>query len=840
MSIPKVFPESPRRDLFVDLEEECKDPDLFILPTVDKEEEKEQSISTSSASPPDSPPPKKPTSLSMNDLDLIHKRGHPDDLEETFILPVKSESTMSLYRLNVEQDIDQTMTPSRSETNVNGDSGFGSGAQSTNPVWSGFLCRKPSDPFWNMRKPSTVVTTPTRTNHNSGIMHSRMRKIPWISAWKKLDENSRHQQQKKTVNNDDSPLEDDGDILGWKENLVYEANGALAMNNAIDEELSDVGTPMAIPSDYNLNVFAKESGILMENAYGKIVRDDSGVQVNFYSKNGQHDDGMKDCFERSVEPSQLDRELFGLEQQNGVHSKPFVGLCDVSVNPPVDVVSKVMPVENIFCGMAGVKNEFKCEPRLNGGHYENLFGTKENIFAQCDPHVARANNKVVAPECHVEKRSGKDHFSNGKTTNAESVYGQLNKPEQLFGNSRNIGRSPSKTKELRRRESDNRGNRCGIKRRESRTRSDPRPNLILETNARMSFAELGSKFGNNFNKPSVEIEMKNVRSELVIPESRLPKAETGRNLNSREAIEQKRSKPESSHKQNVGSVPQAAESNAKVERRDSRNRDKDCRRPGVERKQSGRKEHKDSVSVSDPKYHSPNNVAHVERRVSQLGNRKESGLPVRVERRNSDRMEKPLPIYRRDDSKTPGFGFRDNASKAENRNEGLWVNAIPFQRKDEENGNSPRKGSTRKEKQQQSRSPRKSNLPRRESSGNDNKARVKRKTSGNRGRSEDIPAGIWGTPKNKDSDDFGKLRDKCEDNFGHIQNLNRECERRLDQVVFCGKMNGNVPQQNGEAFAFETFQETDGRGQHVPAPRPTKFDDNDNCRERKLAITDFL
>ncbi|KAG8178052.1 hypothetical protein JTE90_002813 [Oedothorax gibbosus] len=809
--VPQVFPELPRptTQLFVDLEEERKDPDLFAIPLAD-EEEKEPSTSTS---PPDTPPqlpptPKKPTSLSMNDLDLIHKRGPMDDLETTFILPVKSESTMSLYRLNTDQDVDSSLTPSRSETNVtnNGDSGFGSGAQSTNPVWSGFLCRKPSDPFWNMRKPSSssvaTTTTPTNKNNSPGVMHPRMRKIPWINAWKKLDENSRQQQQQTVANEQDGE-----EILGWKENLVYDANGALN-SCAIDEELSDVSSPVAMqPSnfnngDYNLNVFAQESGILMENAYGKIVRDDLGVQVNFYSKN---DGVLKDpasCFQRNVEPTQLEKELFPSENHKSDYPNYRQSFgCDVSMsNPPLNNINKGFPNDNILCGIVGVRNDFKCEPRLNGGHYENLFGTKQNIFAQCDPLVERSKSKVADSGYHVDKRCGKDscQLSAAKNNNFESVYGQLNKPEK-FGFSKNVGRSPSKSKELRRRESDNRGNRVGIKRRESRTRSDPRPNLILETNACRSFAEFENKFGRieklGSDRPSVEIEMKNVnvKGELI-HESRLPKLAVNRNPNSA------KSKPDNNYnnKQNGGNVPPPTE---RVERRDSRG--KDLKRTSVERKHSGRKaptEHKDGCVLQQ-----------LERRVPQLSQRKESGLPVRVERRNSDRTTRNDP--------------KAEKTTHENRidRQGLWVNAIPFPGKeDEENGNSPpRKGS-----RQASRSPRKSNLPRRESSSNDNKARVRRKVSGNRARSEDPVGRVWG------------MRDpqKTKEDLPREDNI-RDCERRLDQIVFCGKMNGNIDQQNGEVYPFETFQDNDARRQHLPTTRAA-LDDNENCR--KLAITDFL
>ena len=280
-------------------DEDQKDPSAFILPITEwnyKDKEDSETFSSSNPSSKDTNSNKfgtmsrrqKATSFSMNDLDLIHQRGNANagDVEATFMLPVKSESTMSLYRLNVERDLDQmAMTPSKSENNVNndvnGDSGFGSGAQSTNPVWSGFLCRKPSDPFWNIRKP-TVATAVTPTKNYPGILHPRMRKIPWISAWKKLDENSDSYKRNGDVQSKDNKCT-------WNDTTVYSKKTDVSnpLDNqvtTIEEELSDVGTPV-FNGDYNLNIFAKESGVLLENAFGKIERDDCGVKVNFYGEN---------------------------------------------------------------------------------------------------------------------------------------------------------------------------------------------------------------------------------------------------------------------------------------------------------------------------------------------------------------------------------------------------------------------------------------------------------------------------------------------------------------------------------------------------------------------------
>ncbi|XP_035225440.1 uncharacterized protein LOC118197974 [Stegodyphus dumicola] len=284
--IPKSIPYERGQELFDFMnhqneDEDKKDPNIFTLPS---NEWKPADISTDpSSSETEKNLPRdvknkfgtmsrhqKTTSYSMNDLDLIHHGSSVgNDLETTFILPVKSESTMSLYRLNVERDLDQLMiSPSKSENNVNGDSGFGSGAQSTNPIWSGFLCRKPSDPFWNIRKPSThAAAAVTPTKNYPGILHPRMRKIPWISAWKKLDENSDRNEIKN------SHLKDNK--MGWIDNITYVAKPDPAMSSTRDnhvgtihEELSDVNSPI-FNEDYNLNIFAKESGVLLENAYGK-------------------------------------------------------------------------------------------------------------------------------------------------------------------------------------------------------------------------------------------------------------------------------------------------------------------------------------------------------------------------------------------------------------------------------------------------------------------------------------------------------------------------------------------------------------------------------------------
>ncbi|GFS67387.1 uncharacterized protein NPIL_608831 [Nephila pilipes] len=809
VDLPKI-PQERGQDLFDfkenldEVDDEHKDPNLFIMPPTTTTSWQKAGDSTDQTPSPKVANPfgtlsrhQKSTSYSMNDLDLIHQKK--DRLEQqpesTFLLPVKSESTMSLYRLNVDQDLDpMTLTPSRSENNVNGDSGFGSGAQSTNPVWSGFLCRKPSDPFWNIRKPTTAVATTPNRNYPA-ILHPRMRKIPWISAWKKLDENSIHNERMRETTQMNE--------LGWKENLMYESNNA-PMKPTIDEELSDVTSP-AYSGDYNLNIFAKESGVLMENAYGKIVRDDCGVQVNFYGKNMQYEDKETPVesvtvFERNVQPTDCCEQHFKLN--SNIIENSHKHLNGVVIESTSTAASKPLSLEKMF---EDPSNQFKAESRLSAGHYENLFGTKENIFAQCDQYLDKNH---VETDNRLDKKIIKreESFRNKNSEESKSLYGQLNKPEgKKIG-----GKSPSKSRELRRRESDNRGNRCGMRRRESRTHSDPRSNFLTrDPNSPFKFVELANDINQTGDCRNIEIEMQNVNLNSG-KNSRFPRLDSNglrySGVPCRDpSSEERRFDKNCNQRSNSGS--QDGEARARVERRDSRSRG---------RAGSGHREGSFKSKLPTP----------LQRRESG-GREKPSGLPVRV-----DKIEK-----------TPHHDLKPTTSSS-NRNEGLWANAIPFPsgKGDEENGNSPKRD-LRKDR----RSPRKSNLPRRESSENKGNARVKRKTSASRPRIEKID------PEKRESeckmwakeianrangerqhmiDDFYKYRDKCEDNFSHIQNLNREtsAERgisRLDQMLLSGKLNGN-----GETYPFETFQEG--------SKTRSSFDDNQNCREKRLAITDFL
>ncbi|GBO11289.1 hypothetical protein AVEN_17381-1, partial [Araneus ventricosus] len=865
VDLPKV-PQDRGRDLFEfkenedEVDDECKDPNLFIVPPTtnlwpsngDPEQPSDLILSPKMSKPFGTlSRHQKSTSYSMNDLDLIHQKGGrlEHEPESTFLLPVKSESTMSLYRLNVDQDLDpMALTPSRSENNVNGDSGFGSGAQSTNPVWSGFLCRKPSDPFWNIRKPTTAVATTPNKNY-SAILHPRMRKIPWISAWKKLDENSIHNQRMKEQSQINQA------ILGWKENLMYESNPT-PIKSTIDEELPDVNSPV-YNADYNLNIFAKESGVLIENAYGKIVRDDCGVQVNFYGKNAQYEDkdttgDSSNVFERSVQPTEYsDQRNFKL---SGSPSESPLQHMNDSSPESTNAVTKQLALEKLF---EEPPNQFKCEPRLNGGHYENLFGTKENIFAHCDQYLDKKQTDTDDKKLHRE-----ESFRNKNLDESKSVYGQLKKPERQESASKKIGgKSPSKSKELRRRESDNRGNRCGMRRREGRTRSDPRSNFLnRDPNTALNFSELASGLPQTSPDQKIEIEMQNVNfpCNLNSNNNRFPKLDpSGLRCNGvpcKDTKNEERRLDKNLNNLRSNALPPEGESRTqRVERRDSRSRS----RPGLELRSSGRKGSGEAGSGVWPREGSFRSKlpTPVHRRESGR-DQKPSGLPVRV-----DKMEK-TSHHRADDSKTIDLN-KDNHGKkpADNRNEGLWVNAIPFNsnNRDEDNGNSPRKD-FRKDRPSH-RSPRKSHLPRRESSDNKGNARVRRKVSGGRSRTEkqdpekDEPSESqkWakeianranGDGKRHDTqlDDFLKYRDKCEDNFSHIQNLNRErsAERdnsRLDQMLLSGKLNGNIT-QNGEMYPFETFHEG-GKMQLLHNARPS-YDDNENCQEKRLAITDFL
>ncbi|GIY45195.1 uncharacterized protein CEXT_498561 [Caerostris extrusa] len=880
VDMPKVPQE--RRDLFDfkegqnEDEDEHKDPDLFVEPLSSWQEDQDQPTELVSPIPKSPPNPfgtlsrhQKSTSYSMNDLDLIHqKRGRSEhEPDATFLLPVKSESTMSLYRLNVDQDLDpMALTPSRSENNVNGDSGFGSGAQSTNPVWSGFLCRKPSDPFWNMRKPTTAVATTPNRNYPA-ILHPRMRKIPWISAWKKLDENSVHNEKMKEQQQQNEEV-----VLGWKENLMYESN-ATAIKPTIDEELSDAITPN---SDYNLNIFAKESGVLIENAYGKIVRDDCGVQVNFYGKNVQYDDkdslgGPANAFERSTQVAGFNEPLkFNLNgnsiENHEQHLSACVADCSSAISKQLPLeklfeeppsyqyhangssegsptpTNKQLPLEKLF---EEPPSQFKCEPRLNGGHYENLFGTKENIFAHCDLYFDKKQNEGVNNKFD-KKPQRESSFRNANLDEHKSIYGHLNKPERQDGGGKKIGgKSPLKSREIRRRESDNRGNRCGMRRREGRTRSDPRSNfLIRDPNTAMNFAELTNDIAQMKSDKNIEIEMQNVNLRSNLNNTRFPKLDPSglrcSGLPCREGGSEERRFDKNC---NNLRVMEDETRPGRVERKDSRSRG----RTGLEPRGSGRK---GSVESGTREGSFKSKLPTPLQRRESSREHKPSGLPVRV-----DKMDKP-PHHRNEDHLKAVALTRDNQNKkiTENRNEGLWVNAIPFSDSNKEEVNSPKKDSRRERPMH--RSPRKSNLPRRESSENKGNARIKRKVSGSRQRvsekqdpekDESAERKPWAkevanradAKKHTHLDDFFKFRDKCEDNFSHIQNLNREtsAERechRVDQMLLGGKLNGNIA-QNGEAYPFETFHE----GGKMHNTRPS-YPDNDNCREKRLAITDFL
>lgn len=918
----------------------------------------------------------------MNDLDLIHQRGNGNagDVEATFMLPVKSESTMSLYRLNVERDVDQmVMTPSKSENNVskdvNGDSGFDSGAQSTNPVWSGFLCRKPSDPFWNMRKP-TVATAVSPTKNYPGLVHPRMRKIPWISAWKKLDGNS--DSYKRPCPGD---VQSKDNKNTWNDPTAYSKK--IDVSNALDnhvttieEEMSDVGTP-SFNGDYNLNIFAKESGVLLENAFGKIERDDRGVKVNFYGENVQYDakdgiygnkESMDNIFDSSFEsdkPYDSNRENYKVNPSDinkvenyyeplNVKKKESNGmfLNDDNVNSNEYLSDEIPAYEE-----ANNENVYKCELRLNGGHYENLFGTKENIFAQCDQYKGKTDasprNSKLERRASGRRDSGRLRKPNTAYYHLEanSLYGQLKKAERKESFTRKSDELPElRNSDIARRESDNKGKNCGIKRRESKTRNDRRPEIPRPKtqfqNSNLPEFDNREIVQDDRNRNKIEIEMKSVygRNDLNY-NGKINKIEIGDdfriNLNRRESQNRKsRDNSVGDRKSMLDNLYSEIldERGVKVIRRESQSRSKergtdrkmvadDCeriytepkdilwqnrlerresgrqvnversdsgRRVSAERSESGRRvsiERKNGVrriSIERSESGRQANVhrkdsgrsANVERRNSdRCANieRRESGRISRIERRESSSFSKPerkdsrrqvSNIYNRRDEIKNGVHRKDSQNrKSEGKNEGLWVNAIPFSTQnynEEENENSSKRES-RKEAYDLNRSPRKTNIARKESRDRKEKpmSPIKRKVSANRGKKEklyqehvddtyqdnkllrkELPK--W-PPKNDDIksdshfDDFIKYRDKCEDNFSHIKNINRETsaereQSKMEQFITYGKLNGNLG-QNGEIFPFDTFQE-----QKRPLFQSSKpvSDINDNCGQKKLAITDFL
>lgn len=955
-------------------DEDQKDPSAFILPITDWNYKGEsETTSPSDPSSRDTTSNKfgtmsrhqKTTSFSMNDLDLIHQRanGNTGDIEATFMLPVKSESTMSLYRLNVDRDLDQmVLTPSKSENNVNGDSGFGSGAQSTNPVWSGFLCRKPSDPFWNMRKPTVhAATAVTPTRNYPGILHPRMRKIPWITAWKKLDEGSDSYKRSRSVDTQSK----DNTVL-WNDTPVYSKKIDPLDNHVstIEEELSDVGTPI-FNGDYNLNIFAKESGVLLENAFGKIERDDCGVKVNFYGENVQYDtkdgvygnkestdnifdtsfesdkaiyDSNRDSYE--ISPTDINKVENYYEPLN-VKKNDSNGLFlnDTNVN-----IDNRLSIERVPCEDDSHENTFRCELRLNGGHYENLFGTKENIFAQCDQYKGKVD--VSPRNSKLERRaSGRRDSGRLKKPNsayyhleANSLYGQLKKVERKESFTRKTDELPElQSNDVIRKESDNRGKKCGIKRRESKTRNDRRPEIPKPKSQfqNSNFTEFDNReiVQDDKNRNQIEIEMKSVygRNDLNY-NSKMNKIEVGDDFrikltrresqnrktrdNSLEARKprldnqyaevidergvkiirresQSRSKERSRDRkivddcERIYAEPKDILWQTRVERRDSdrrisaerieserrvsAERREGRRRISLERSESGRQanaQRKDSGRCVERR--NSDRCANIERRESGRISRIERRENVRlgnsqIERKESGRQNS---IYSRREDIKNGIQRRDSQNrKTDVKNEGLWVNAIPFHVQnynEEENGNTPKRES-RKEAYDLNRSPRKSNLARKESRSRNEKPTepIKRKISANRGRKEKFcqeqPEDScpdskilrkehpkW-PPRNNviksDShfDDFIKYRDKCEDNFSHIQNINRETsaereQSKMEQFITYGKLNGNVA-QNGEVFPFDTFQE-----QKRPLFQSSKpvSDINDNCGQKKLAITDFL
>ncbi|XP_054715756.1 uncharacterized protein LOC129225213 [Uloborus diversus] len=902
---PENISNERERDLFLFSSKHVdddirKDPSLFIEPPPQWPalyDTAKNSLSSPSVEDVRNSPPankfgsmsrhQKATSYSMNDLDLIYRGGGGGipghEFETTFVLPVKSESTMSLYRLNVERDLDQmAMTPSKSETNVNGDSGFGSGAQSTHPVWSGFLCRKPLDPFWNIRKPTTAAATPTR--NYPGILHPRMRKIPWISAWKKLDENSDRQIK-------DSQLKDNP--LGWVDNVVYAAEVTTSSRIIDEEQNSDVSSPL-FNGDYNLNIFAKESGVLLENAYGKIVRDDCGVKVNFYGDNVQYDAkenvyGNKDnIFETSFESQNGDpnRDLFDFGKDSSKIENIYEPLNCVRSNYAGAIHSSnaYRTHTTELSEFASNSNAFKCEPRLNGGHYENLFGTKENIFAQCDLYKDKSKAEIEHPTKLERRASGRRDSGRFRSPNNACHYPE---PDCGYGRLKKLEHkeSFSRPRELVRKESDNRGKKCGIKRKESRNRSDKKSEIPrlkeLSPPSRIPQFENKTKVPDeDSNRKRIEIELKSVYGKNDLNCNKVGKVENRdySNLNRRESFRHHRdtSCEDSKLEHRIESNRQAdKDKRIKLERKESQSRERkhkvDCkdnvnaielqdnlwkinvdysgnaRSGGVERRDSDRRtgvERRDS-----------NRRAHVERRDSarQVSDHKQNW---NVERRDSGRQEssrKDVP-RRRDSQNRSG----------EAKNEGLWVNALPFQapKSNEERGEENVKRESRKESYDLRRSPRKGNLTRKESKNRNDKPseHVRRKVSGSRERRErDGPTDDmenrnvrkeyvardtrWDQDNSKNDrnfEDFLKYREKCEDNFSHIQNVNREVSAdrevsRLDHIISYGKLNGNVDGEDQVEFGNFAQQVTSNQ----PLGKPV-YDLNDNCRPKKLAITDFL
>lgn len=707
-------------------DEDQKDPSAFILPTTEwKYKEKSETSSPSDPSSRDSTSNKfgtmsrhqKSTSFSMNDLDLIYQRGsnqNSGDLEATFMLPVKSESTMSLYRLNVERDLDQMiLTPSKSENNVNGDSGFGSGAQSTNPVWSGFLCRKPSDPFWNMRKPTVhAATAVTPTRNYPGVLHPRMRKIPWISAWKKLDEGSnsynRSQVTESQSKENTSLWVNDAMVYAKKPDVVNPLDNQVT---TIEEELSDVGTPI-FGGDYNLNIFTKESGVLLENAYGKIERDDCGVKVNFYGENVQYDVkdnvyGNKESTDNIFDTSfDSDKPLYYSNRENykspsdvnkienyyeplNVKKNDCNGMFfrDPNVNNVVGESAEQRPSEE-----AVNENMYKCELRLNGGHYENLFGTKENIFAQCDQYKGKTD---ASPRGSKLERNSSGRRDSGRFRRPNSAFFHL-EANSLYGHIKNVDRKESFTrkseelpelqnKDVSRKESENEGKKCGIKRRESKTRNDKKPDFSrpktqYENEHAVDYDD-DENFHEDRNRNKIEIELKNVygRNDLNCNNDKISRIDVGKDLRINLPRRESQGKKVRNSSQEDGRKPRLDSQNlqqyseiledrgAKVFRRESQSRSKECSR---ERRK-----------VEDDKiYAEPKDIlwqARVERKESgrRVGaERSESGRRASAERR--DAVGRRISVERSDSARQANIHRKDSGKipNIERRNSDMCAN----------------------------------------------------------------------------------------------------------------------------------------------------------------------
>lgn len=174
--------------------------------------------------------PRKATSYSMNDLDLIDN-GDSGSEEAVFVLPVKSESTMSLYRLHVDRGLHEILSPAKSETNLTtGDSGFGSGVQANMP-WAAVNGRTP-DNHWDLRKPCSSPTN----KHYPCVLHPRMKRIPWISAWRKLDACS---QERNDFNSEKPTTRTQGDPVEVKR--ASECSEELKANDSISHASTDGG-----------------------------------------------------------------------------------------------------------------------------------------------------------------------------------------------------------------------------------------------------------------------------------------------------------------------------------------------------------------------------------------------------------------------------------------------------------------------------------------------------------------------------------------------------------------------------------------------------------------------